>query len=95
MSHFAYLHILNSSASHGFQLTPNDVRELQAVGLSLDFYAWFNIVSTIILLFAYVSVGVVLFWRKSDDRMAWLASLTLVLFPLALNAQVVGTLPPA
>jgi hypothetical protein len=48
-----------------------------------------------LFLFVYVSVGVVLFWRKSDDRMALLASISLVLFPVAFSQEIVGTLPPA
>jgi hypothetical protein len=40
----------------------------------------------------YLFVGVVLFWRKSDDRVALLASLSLslVLFPTQLNTPVLG-----
>jgi hypothetical protein len=96
-TYFAYLHILvkPSPGAFGPRLTPNDVRSLQAVGLSLDFYAWFNIIFSLFFLFVFVSVGVVLFWRKSDDRMALLASISLVLFPVAFSQEIVGTLPPA
>jgi hypothetical protein len=96
-TYFAYLHIMvkPSPGAFGPQLTPNDVRSLQAVGLSLDSYAWFNIIVSLLFLFVYVSVGVVLFWRKSDDRIALLASISLVLFPVALSSGMVATLPPA
>ncbi len=96
-TYFAYLHIIVKPSADVFgpRLTPNDVRSLQAVGLSLDFYAWFNIIVSLLFLFVYVSVGVVLFWRKSDDRIALLASISLVLFPVAFNQEIVGTLPPA
>jgi hypothetical protein len=93
-SFFAYLHNLNMASPHGPQLAPSDVRELQGLGLSLDFYAWLNISVNVLILLVYSLVGVVLFWRKSDDRMALLASLTLVLFPIGLNSQIAGTLPP-
>jgi len=94
-TYFAYLHIIvkPSPEVSGPQLTPNDVRSLQVVGLSLDFYAWFIIIVSLFFLFVYVWVGVVLFWRKSDDRMALLASISLVLFPIAYNNGIVGTLP--
>jgi hypothetical protein len=86
---------VNAASSSGPHLAPSDVRELQRLGLSLDFYAWLNISVNVIFLLVYVLVGVVLFWRKSDDRLALLASLSLVLFPIAVSTQVVGTLPSA
>src|SRR5260370_10947096 len=94
-SFFAYLHSLSTASPHGPQLAPSDVGELQRLGLSLDFYAWLTISANFLILLVYVLVGAVLFWRKSDDRLALLASLTLVLFPITLNTQIVGTLPPA
>jgi hypothetical protein len=93
--YFAYLHMLNTASAYGPQLAPSDVQELQRLGLSLDFYAWFYIGMIAIILLVCVFVGVVLFWRASSDRMALLASLSLVLFPIALETQIVGTLPPA
>jgi hypothetical protein len=93
-SYFASLHVISASSS-GPQLTPSDVRELQRLGLSLDFYAWLNISVFIPLQLIYVLIGVVLFWRKSDDRLALLASLSLVLFPSVLSTQILATLPPA
>ncbi|HEY6406666.1 MAG TPA: hypothetical protein VIY29_04270 [Ktedonobacteraceae bacterium] len=93
--YFAYLHVTNTTSPNGPQLAPSDVRELQRLGLSLDFYAWLNIGVSAFILLVYVLVGVVLFWRKPDDRMALLASLTLVLFPIGINPQIIATLPPA
>src|SRR5258706_721128 len=95
-SYFVNLHILNPSPYNpNSQISPSDLRALQRLGLSLDFYAWLDIGVNVIILLAYVLVGVVLFWRKSDDRVALLASLSLVLFPVAFGSQIVGTLPPA
>jgi hypothetical protein len=93
-SYFAYLHVVSAANNGGpQQLAPGDVATLQGLGLSLDFYAWLNIGLIVIILLVYVLVGVVLFWRKSDDRVALLASLSLVLFPVAFNTQVMATLP--
>ena len=39
-SYFAYLHILGTSSYASPQISPSDVRVLQRLGLSLDFYAW-------------------------------------------------------
>lgn len=92
-SYFAYLHVPATSSYGVPQLTSGDVHMLQQFGFSLDFYAWLNIGVNVLLLLVYVFVGIVLFWRKSDDRLALLASISLVLFPVAFSMQVVGTLP--
>ena len=92
--YFAYLHMLNTASAYGPQLAPSDVQELQRLGLSLDFYAWLNTGVYFIILLVYFLVGIVLFWRKSDDRVALLASLCLMLFPIAFSTSLVATLPP-
>ena len=94
-SYFAYLHIPAKSSFEAPQLTPSDVHVLQHLGLSLDFYAWINISVYVIILLVYVLVGILLFLRKPDDRLALLASISLVLFPFAFSTQIVGTLPAA
>ena len=93
---FADLHILCTAAScsNVGQLTLDYVRELQAFGLSMDFYATYFVVFIIIFEFGYFVVGAVLFWRKSDDRMALFASFSLVMFPMAFT-EVLATLPPS
>ena len=93
-TNFAALHMLCTapSCTTSGPLTPDDVRELQAVGLSMDFYVTYIVVFIIVFVFGYVAVGAVLFWRKSDDRMALFASFTLVTFPLAFT-EVLATLP--
>src|SRR5260221_429278 len=93
---FAALHMLCTapSCTPSGPLTPDDVRELQAVGLSMDFYATYIVVFIMVFVFGYFAVGAVLFWRKSDDRMALFASFTLVTFPLAFT-EVLATLPPS
>src|SRR6266699_2011665 len=93
---FADLHMLCTAASctTGGPLTPDGVRELQAWGLSMDFYATYMVVFIMVFAFGYFAVGAVLFWRKSDDRMALFASFTLVTFPMAFT-EVLATLPPS
>ena len=92
----ADLHILCTAASctTSGQLTPDNVRELHTWGLSMDFYATYIVVFIIVFAFGYFAVGAVLFWRKSDDRMALFASFTLVTFPMAFT-EVLATLPPS
>jgi hypothetical protein len=94
-SYFAYLHSINTTSPYGPQLPLSDVEELYRIGLSLDFYTWLDMSGILLILLVYVLVGIVIFWRKSNDRMALLASLALVLFPIAFNHGVAATLPPA
>ena len=62
---FADLHILCTAPSCTVSgpLTPDDVRELQAWGLSMDFYATYIVVFIMVFAFGYFAVGAVLFWR--------------------------------
>lgn len=94
-SYFVYLHLPAPSSYAAPQLTPGDLHALKQLGLSLDFYAWSDISVYLLILLAYLLVGIVLFWRKSEDRVALLASLSLVLFPVAFGSTLVGTLPAA
>jgi signal transduction histidine kinase len=91
-SSFASLHLTSTTFAGGPQLSPGDVRALQAHGLSLDSYAWFHLGMNLLTLLVYLFVAVVIFWRKSDDRVALLASITLVVFPLMLSTPVLGPL---
>jgi len=63
------------------------------LGLSIDFFATYTIVLAIIFALGYWFVAAFLFWRKSDDRMALLAAVTLGTFPLAFNSEFIHTLP--
>ncbi len=94
-SYFAYLHILSpvSVSDWGSQISLKDLQTLQAVGLSIDFYAWYNVIFSILFTLIFVLVGLVIFWRKSDDRMALLASFTLVIFPIDNEINMLQTLP--
>lgn len=94
-SYFAYLHILSPAPASewGGQISLKDLQTLQAVGLSIDFYAWFNVIFNILFFLVFVLVGVMIFWRKSDDRMALLASFVLVIFPIGNELIMLQTLP--
>jgi hypothetical protein len=62
-------------------LSLTDVQTLHQLGLSVDAFAWSVIAVRLLVLLGYGAVGAVLFWRASADRVALLASLTLILFP--------------
>jgi serine phosphatase RsbU (regulator of sigma subunit) len=91
-------HILTtpSPPDFGGPLTSSiGMQDLRAAGLSLDFYADYNVLLSIILLLASVAVGLVIFLRRFDTRIAVLTSFTLILFPTAGNTLNLETLPPA
>ena len=98
LSYIANLHLLCTGAAelacqNSGQLTPGDVRRLHELGLSLDFYATYTIVITSIFALGYWLVAAFLFWRKSDDRMALLAAVTLATFPMGFNTPLINALP--
>jgi hypothetical protein len=76
------------------QVTPEGVRALQDAGLSVRFYAISNVVIDKASQLVWFAVGALIFWRRSDDRMALLTSLVLVTFgpvtvdPTAANSLV-------
>jgi hypothetical protein len=62
------------------QPTPEGVRALQDAGLSVHTYALLNVVVDKVFQLVWLVVGVLIFWRRSDDRMALLVSMFLVSF---------------
>jgi hypothetical protein len=62
------------------QPTPEGVRALREAGLSLRSYAVLNVVIDKVFQLAWFGVGALIFWRRSNDRMALLVSAFLVSF---------------
>lgn len=60
--------------------TVAQARALHAMGISLRFWASYETAIIIIAMLVYVGMGVLLFLRRSDDRMALFAALMLVTF---------------
>jgi hypothetical protein len=73
--------------------TPNQAQALHAMGLSLRFWASFQISTIIVATVVYIGTGVLLFVRRSDDRMALFASLMLVTFGGAVFTGTAQALP--
>ena len=61
------------------QLTPQIVETLRKLGFSIGEYVTINVVLAFIQAFVWFTVGGVLFWRKSNDWMALLVALMMVL----------------
>src|SRR5919107_2842991 len=51
------------------QLTPEGVKLLEGWGLSIDFYAAYNVAFDIAQALGFWVIGVILFWRRSEARM--------------------------
>jgi hypothetical protein len=75
------------------QITPEGVRALQDAGLSVRFYAISNVVIDKVFQLVWFAVGALIFWRRSDDRMALLTSLVLVTFgPITVDPTAANSL---
>jgi uncharacterized membrane protein len=62
------------------QPTPEGVRALQDAGLSVRTYALLNVILDKVFQLVWFVVGALIFWRRSDDRMALVVSAFLVSF---------------
>ena len=78
---FARLHIVCVGSDCGQQLTASIVQDLHKLNLSIHFFAASIIIIEFGSYFVWVVVAFVIFWRKSNDWMALLVALFLVLFP--------------
>lgn len=96
-AYFAALHRLYFPGQLVFrgQLTLDDIHILQSWGLSLDFYATCMVLASLLFQFSYAAVGVILFWRRSYDRVALLASFALMMVPFGYDFLTLQALPPA
>jgi hypothetical protein len=75
------------------QPTPEGVRALREMGLSVSSYALFNVVVEKIFQLVWFALGAIIFFRRSEDRMALLTSLFLVTFgPVAVIPTAAYTL---
>ncbi|MGH3147773.1 MAG: hypothetical protein ACRDTR_18420, partial [Rubrobacter sp.] len=62
------------------QPSPEGVQALRDAGLSLRSYALSNVAVDKVFQLVWLAVGALIFWRRSDDRMALLVSMFLVSF---------------
>jgi hypothetical protein len=68
------------SCSWLIRLTAENVRELNNLGLSVDFFAAYFISLEAAFTVVPIAVGAIIFWRRPDDRMAFLVSLVLLMY---------------
>ncbi len=65
------------------QLPPAGLRALEDLGLSLDSFAAYSVAMDLVFAAVCIAVAALIFWRRSDDRMALFASLALLTFGTA------------
>ena len=65
------------------QLSPSGLRALEGLGLSLDSFAAYAVAMDVIFASVCTAVALLIFWRRSDDRMGLLVSLALLTFGTA------------
>jgi hypothetical protein len=80
---FRRLHTVCVGFSCEQQLTAGIVQDLHHLNLSVDFFATYLVIFGFGSLLVWVVMALLIFWRRSDDRMALLVALFLVLFPAA------------
>jgi hypothetical protein len=95
-----YHYLLGGPAGAGGPSGPleaEEIRVLTELGLSLHFYVLYDVVAEVAPLLLFIAVALIIFWRRSDDWMAMLVALTLILLwvmaPPAL--MTLSTLQPA
>ncbi len=77
--YYAYLHTLCTGCLDD-RLSPDNLHALQALHISITTYAVYWVVINLLFALVYFAVAALIFWRKPDDWMAWLASFSLVAF---------------
>ncbi len=77
----------------GGPMTAAGVEALQAAGFSLNDYATFILALTLAVSLVWVLVGLVIFWRRSDDWVALLGSCALIIYYTGENGTINLSLP--
>jgi hypothetical protein len=78
-----------------WQLTPKDIAALQKLGLSADFYAGYSVTLEVISAIGFWTIGAALFWGRSDNWMAVLASMALVLTGVTSSSESLAEIYPS
>jgi hypothetical protein len=62
------------------RLSPEQLRGFENLGLTPGFYAAYTVTLPVGTMLVFTAIATVIFWRKSDDRMALFAAFTLAVF---------------
>jgi hypothetical protein len=78
---YTWLHTVCTGCGDGFwRLSPEDVKALEELNLSIGFYAAYNVAFNIIYALGFYAVGIFIVLKKPDDWMALFTSLALILY---------------
>jgi signal transduction histidine kinase len=76
----AFQHVCSAAPCARDDLTPERVREIEALGLSVRFFAAAFLSAEVLFVAIWYAVGSIIFWRRSNDRAALFVALFLVTF---------------
>ncbi len=76
-------------------LTPVELRLLENLGLSRNFFAAYGVALDVVLAGVYAAVAALIFWRKSADRLALFVALALLTFGTATHPSTMSALTAA
>jgi hypothetical protein len=62
------------------RLTPEQVRLIENLGLTPEFYAAYTVAVPVSTMLVFTAIATVIFWRRSEDRMALFGAFMLVVF---------------
>ncbi len=82
--------VCNATECANGQLTPQIVETLRSLGLSIDSYVTIRIAFTFVSALVWFMVGGLLFWRKSNDWLALIVALALVLVGTSMTLSTVA-----
>jgi hypothetical protein len=74
-----YLTVCTQTLCQNQLATPDMVRALHSAGLSLQFYALYITILSVVEVLVFFAIGIIIAWRKSNDWMALLVSITLII----------------
>ena len=77
---------------YNLQLTLEQAQALQALGLSLDFFAAYTIALDVVFAAVHLAIALIIFARRSDDWLALFAAFTLVTFGTVTYLEGLGQL---
>lgn len=87
---YQLLHTLSGPTGLPWGGTPEAFRaDLAQLGLSVGFYATYQVAVEVIFALAFCSIPLIIFWLKSDDWLAMIVSFGLVMFGITGSTPII------
>ena len=95
-AYFAQLHVICTTDCHPGRVTPGNALALTHLGISREVYIAYILTITLLASLVSLTVGAILFWRKSQELIGLLVSLLLISFGCCgTTLELVGALSAA